>query len=253
VVRPEHKLAALGRILEVERPESAIVFCRTREAADELTEALGRRGFRPLALHGGMTQDQRDRVMHRFRAGAADLLVATDVAARGLDIPHLSHVVNFDLPGQPEAYVQRTGRVGRAGRAGVAITLVTPRERAGLWPIERATGRPVVIAPVPSAADLRAARLDRVRRALREELARPGSDEVAGLVAELETEFPAAAVARAARSTSRTCAASSSSLSEATKPTSNGCQTVSTTASRPCPPISRPASSIASLARSEPS
>jgi ATP-dependent RNA helicase DeaD len=198
VVRAEHKVAALGRILEVERAESAIVFCRTREAADELTEALGRRGFRPLALHGGMSQDQRDRCMTRFRAGAADLLVATDVAARGLDIPHLSHVVNFDLPDQPDAYAHRTGRVGRAGRAGVAITLVTPRERAGLGPIERATGRRVVIAPLPSAADLQAARLGRVRRALREELARPASDVVAGLVAELETEFPAADVARAA-------------------------------------------------------
>ena len=141
VVRAEHKVAALGRILVVERPASAIVFCRTREAADELTEALSRRDFRPLALHGGMTQDQRDRVMQRFRAGAADLLVATDVAARGLDISQLSHVINFDLPDQPDTYVHRIGRVGRAGRAGVAITLVTPREQAGLL-ADRAGDRP---------------------------------------------------------------------------------------------------------------
>ena len=109
-------------------PTAAIVFCRTRDEVDELTETLNGRGYRAEALHGGMTQEQRDRVMGRLRAGNADLLVATDVAARGLDIDTLTHVVNYDVPSAPEAYVHRIGRVGRAGREGVAITLAEPRE-----------------------------------------------------------------------------------------------------------------------------
>jgi ATP-dependent RNA helicase DeaD len=199
VVRHEHKPAALGRILDVERPASAIVFCRTRTEADELTEMLGRRDFKPLALHGGMTQDQRDRAMHRFRSGAADLLVATDIAARGLDISHLSHVINYDVPDQPDAYVHRIGRVGRAGRAGVAITLASPREQSALGQIERVTGQPITIAPVPTSKDLRATRQDRTRQRLRDELTKAGpADDQIDVIAELEKEFPLADIARAA-------------------------------------------------------
>jgi ATP-dependent RNA helicase DeaD len=102
----------------MEAPTSAIVFCRTRTEVDELTETLNGRGYRAEALHGGMSQEQRDRVMKRFRGGAAELLIATDVAARGLDIEHLSHVVNYDVPSAPEAYVHRIGRTGRAGARG---------------------------------------------------------------------------------------------------------------------------------------
>ena len=115
-----HKAAALGRILDIEAPEAAIVFCRTRGEVDQLTETLNGRGYRAEALHGGMDQEQRDRVMGRVRAGTADLLIATDVAARGLDIDHLTHVVNYDVPSAPESYVHRIGRVGRAGRAACA-------------------------------------------------------------------------------------------------------------------------------------
>ena len=110
------------------RPPRRIVFCRTREEVDTLTETLNGRGYRAEALHGGMSQEQRDKVMGRLRAGTADLLVATDVAARGLDIEQLTHVVNYDVPSAPESYVHRIGRVGRAGREGVAITLAEPRE-----------------------------------------------------------------------------------------------------------------------------
>ena len=128
VVPRAAKPAALGRILDVEAPTAAIVFCRTREEVDTLTETLNGRGYRAQALHGGMSQEQRDRVMGRLRGGTADLLVATDVAARGLDIDSLTHVVNYDVPSAPESYVHRIGRVGRAGREGVAITLAEPRE-----------------------------------------------------------------------------------------------------------------------------
>ncbi|HEY2331181.1 MAG TPA: DEAD/DEAH box helicase, partial [Acidimicrobiales bacterium] len=120
MVARSHKAAALGRILDVEGPAAALVFCRTRNEVDELTETLNGRGHRAEALHGGMDQEQRDRVMGRLRGGTADLLVATDVAARGLDVDHLSHVVNYDVPSAPETYVHRIGRIGRAGREGVA-------------------------------------------------------------------------------------------------------------------------------------
>ena len=106
-----HKAAALGRILDIEAPEAAIVFCRTRGEVDQLTETLNGRGYRAEALHGGMDQEQRDRVMGRFRSGVAELLIATDVAARGLDIDHLTHVVNYDVPSAPESYVHRIGPV----------------------------------------------------------------------------------------------------------------------------------------------
>jgi ATP-dependent RNA helicase DeaD len=159
VVARAHKPAALGRILDVEAPVATIVFCRTREEVDQLTETMNGRGYRAEALHGGMDQEQRDRVMGRLRAGTAELLVATDVAARGLDIDQLSHVVNYDVPSAPESYVHRIGRVGRAGREGVAITLAEPREQRLLANIERVTGQPISVATVPSVADLRAKRV----------------------------------------------------------------------------------------------
>ena len=159
-------------MLDVEAPTSAIVFCRTRTEVDELTETLNGRGYRAEALHGGMTQEQRDRVMKQFRGGTADLLVATDVAARGLDIEHLSHVVNYDVPLRPESYVHRIGRVGRAGREGVAITLAEPREHRLLRNIEQLTRQKIEIATVPTVADLRARRLELTRASLREAIAR---------------------------------------------------------------------------------
>ena len=170
VVPRAAKPAALGRILDVEAPTAAIVFCRTREEVDALTETLNGRGYRAEALHGGMSQEQRDRVMGRLRGGTADLLVATDVAARGLDIEQLTHVVNYDVPSAPESYVHRIGRVGRAGREGVAITLAEPREHRMLKTIERVAGAPIVVEKVPTVADLRARRLDLTRAALRESL-----------------------------------------------------------------------------------
>ncbi len=171
LVARAHKIAALGRVLDMEEPEAAIIFCRTRNAVDELTETLNAHGHRAEALHGGMTQEQRDRVMKKLRSGATDLVAATDVAARGLDLPRLTHVVNFDVPSAPEAYVHRIGRVGRAGREGVAIVLAEPREQRILRSIEHLTRRNIEVRKLPTVADLRDRRLEVTRSAVLEILA----------------------------------------------------------------------------------
>jgi ATP-dependent RNA helicase DeaD len=198
VVLRAHKAAALGRILDVEAPGAALVFCRTRTEVDQLTETLNGRGYRAEALHGGMDQEQRDRVMGRLRSGTADLLVATDVAARGLDVDLLTHVVNYDVPSAPEAYVHRIGRVGRAGREGVAITLAEPRERRLLENIERSTKQRIEVATIPSAADLRARRLELTHVALRDAILEGGLEPFEALVDRLADEFDLTEVALAA-------------------------------------------------------
>ena len=143
---------------------------RVQVEVEALVETLHAHGHRAEALHGGMAQRQRDRVMAQFRAQQADLLVATDVAARGLDIDHLSHVVNYDVPSAPEVYTHRIGRTGRAGRTGVAITLAEPREHRLLRSIEHFTKARIDIGVLPTVADLRARRLDLTRASLREQL-----------------------------------------------------------------------------------
>ncbi len=134
-----HKAATLARILDMEDPVATLVFCRTRMEVDALVETFNAHGHRSEALHGGMLQRQRDHVMGLFRSQKADLLIATDVAARGLDITHISHVVNYDVPASPEVYLHRIGRTGRAGREGTAITLAEPREHRLLKVIESFT------------------------------------------------------------------------------------------------------------------
>ncbi len=168
VVTRYHKANALGRVLDMEGPTSAIVFCRTRGEVDELTATMNGRGYRAEALHGGMDQQQRDRVMGRLRDGTAELLIATDVAARGLDIDTLTHVVNYDVPSSPESYVHRIGRVGRAGREGVAITLAEPKQRRLLSNIERLTKQTFDIQKVPTVGDLREKQIAVTVEAIRE-------------------------------------------------------------------------------------
>ncbi|GAA1396136.1 DEAD/DEAH box helicase [Pseudonocardia kongjuensis] len=199
-----HVTVALGRVLEMEQPTAAIVFCRTRADVDAVTETLTSRGLRAEALHGGMDQEHRTRVVERLRAGRTELLVATDVAARGLDIDSLTHVVNHDVPSSPESYVHRIGRVGRAGREGVAITLVTPGSVRHLRNIERLIGAPVPSAPVPTPHDLRTVRLARTALALRDQVGADGSagessvDGVDELVLDLARDHDLASIAAAA-------------------------------------------------------
>jgi len=198
VVARSHKAAALGRILDVETPTAAIVFCRTRHEVDSLTETLNGRGYRAEGLHGGMSQEQRDRVMGRLRGQTAELLVATDVAARGLDVDHLTHVVNYDVPSAPEAYVHRIGRVGRAGRMGVAITLAEPREQRLLRNIERVTGTPIAIEKVPSVADLRNRRMELTLATLREAITASDLDTFRPVVDALSEDQDLVTIALAA-------------------------------------------------------
>ena len=189
LVRRQHKLAALGRVLDLESPDAALVFCRTRNEVDELVEALNGRGYRAEGMHGGMSQEERDRVMKKLRGGAVDLLVATDVAARGLDIAHLTHVVNYDLPSAPKSYVHRIGRVGRAGREGVAITLAEPREHGLLKNIERLTKQKITVTSLPTVADLQARRLELTRASVRESILEGDLDRFRVVVEALSDEF----------------------------------------------------------------
>ena len=198
MVQRSSKMLALGRILDLESPEAAIVFCRTRTEVDELAETLNARGYKAEALHGGLTQDQRDKVMKKLRSGAAELLIATDVAARGLDVEHLTHVINYDLPNAPEAYVHRIGRVGRAGREGVAITLAETREHHLLRNIERITRQKIDIAKVPTVADLRNRRLELTRAALREAIVAADSEHFRVVIDSLSDEYDVVEIAMAA-------------------------------------------------------
>ncbi len=198
VVPRAHKPAALDRVLDMENPASALVFCRTRLEVETLVETLSAHGRRAQALHGGMEQRQRDRVMQMFRGGKADLLVATDVAARGLDIEHLTHVVNYDVPVSAEAYVHRIGRTGRAGRAGNAITLVEPREHRLLRTIEAFTKQKIDVATVPTVAELRARRLDVTKASIRERILAGDLDDVRVVVESLAQEFDIVDIAAAA-------------------------------------------------------
>ena len=188
VVQKFHKPATLGRVLEFEQPTSAIVFCKTRTDVDELTVAMNGRGVRAEALHGGMDQAQRDRVMARLRDGTAELLIATDVAARGLDVDTLTHVINYDIPTQPESYVHRIGRVGRAGREGVAITLATPRQKRLLSNIEHLTKKKIAIATVPTLEDLAARRRESLVQSVREALAADDLDDMQEVLHALKGE-----------------------------------------------------------------
>lgn len=152
-VHERQKFDALTRLLDMESPELAIIFGRTKRRVDELSEGLAKRGYAADGLHGDLSQNQRDAVMRKFRDNSIDVLVATDVAARGIDVTGVSHVINFDLPQDPESYVHRIGRTGRAGKEGVAWTFVTAREIDHLRMIERMTKQRIAKKPLPSIAE----------------------------------------------------------------------------------------------------
>ena len=168
VVRVAHhrKLDALTRIIEVENFDAMIVFVRTKQATEELAERLRARGLSAAAINGDVVQQQRERTIEQLRSGALDILVATDVAARGLDVERISHVVNHDIPTDNESYVHRIGRTSRAGRSGDAISFVTPRESHLLRSIEKTTRQPMTPMQVPSADDVNATRVQRFTEAI---------------------------------------------------------------------------------------
>lgn len=152
-VPDRQKFDVLCRLLDIQAPELAIAFGRTKRRVDELSEALKKRGYSAEGIHGDLTQAKRDSVLRQFRDGVIDILVATDVAARGLDVSGVTHVYNFDIPQDAESYVHRIGRTGRAGNTGAALTFVIPRELDHLRSIERHTKRKIVRMPVPSLTD----------------------------------------------------------------------------------------------------
>ena len=199
VVTFPQKAVALKRVLELDQPESAIIFCRTREDVEGLGQTLERNGHSVATLHGGLSQEQRDRVMKRFKKKDVALLVATDVAARGLDVDHVTHVVNVDLPHTPDTYVHRIGRTGRAGRAGIAISFVLPKERFLVTRLEQATGGKVTLLPVPGMDQLRAHRVTQLESVVNAALGKKKSlDAARAAVAKLVTENAIEDVAAAA-------------------------------------------------------
>ena len=157
-VREEDKVHALSRILDVEEPQLAIVFCHTKRKVDEVSMQLSQLGYNAGAIHGDYTQARRDDVMNKFKRGMLDILVATDVAARGLDIKNVTHVINYGIPQHPDSYVHRIGRTGRAGKSGIAITLVTPREYKHLRLIEKTARTIINRKKLPSPLDVARAR-----------------------------------------------------------------------------------------------
>jgi ATP-dependent RNA helicase DeaD len=171
IVSYPQKIDALTRILEVENFEGMIVFVRTKNETETLAEKLRARGYSASAISGDVAQAQRERTVEQLKNGKLDILVATDVAARGLDVDRISHVVNYDIPIDTESYVHRIGRTGRAGRSGAAISFVTPRERRLLDQIERATRQPMVEMRMPSVEDVNVTRLTRFDDAITAALA----------------------------------------------------------------------------------
>ncbi|MCP4088224.1 MAG: DEAD/DEAH box helicase, partial [Gammaproteobacteria bacterium] len=164
MVSGTHKLDALTRILEVETCDGIIIFVRTKTATSELAEKLQARGYSAAAINGDMAQNLREQTIGKLKAAKIDILIATDVAARGLDVERISHVINFDIPYDTESYIHRIGRTGRAGRTGHAILFVAPRERRMFNAIERATKQKITRMELPSAKVLNDKRIDKFRQ-----------------------------------------------------------------------------------------
>ncbi len=189
-----HKLDALTRILEAEPFDAMIVFARTKLATDELAEKLQARGFAAAAINGDVVQAQRERTIQQLKDGKIDILVATDVAARGLDVERISHVINYDVPHDTESYVHRIGRTGRAGRSGEAILFIAPRERNLLRAIERATRQPITPMDLPTVADVNDVRKAKFKQQITDTLASGELSEFRKLIEDYEREHNVPAI-----------------------------------------------------------
>jgi len=230
-----HKLDALTRILEVEPFEGMIVFARTKQATEELADKLTARGFTAAALNGDVPQPLRERLVQRLKEGQLDILVATDVAARGLDVERISHVVNYDIPTDTESYVHRIGRTGRAGREGDAILFVTPRERHLLRAIERATRQPITPMQLPSTEAVNDSRISRFMQRITDAREQEGLDDYQRLVERYEQEHDVPAIE---------IAAALARLVQGDKPLllrpGEGAETTQAAHAAPAPRLSRP-------------
>ena len=192
------KLEGLCRVLDVEETGKIIIFCRTKKGVDELVSSLQVRGYLSDGLHGDLSQSQRDRVMKKFREGKLEILVATDVAARGIDIDDITHVVNYDIPQDHESYVHRIGRTGRAGRKGVAITFINPREYRQLKLIERYTKTAITRKKLPSSADILERQKELIKDRLLKVLENNNYDDYHTIIADLLNDYDAHDLAAAA-------------------------------------------------------
>jgi ATP-dependent RNA helicase DeaD len=198
-VHGPRKMDALTRLLEVEQGDAMIVFVRTKQATEEVAERLKARGFAAAAINGDIPQAVRERTIAALKDGTIDILIATDVAARGLDVERISHVLNYDIPHDPESYVHRIGRTGRAGRSGTALLFVTPRERHLLKSIERVTRQKLVESELPSVDDVNAQRVAKFRDSITAALESPGIDLYRSLIEgyERDHDVPMADIAAA--------------------------------------------------------
>lgn len=197
-VREGDKINALSRLLDVEDPQLAIVFCHTKRDVDDVSTELDQMGYNAGALHGDFTQAKRDEVMHKFKGGMLEILVATDVAARGLDIKDVTHVINYSIPQNPDSYVHRIGRTGRAGKSGIAITFVTPREYRHLHLIEKTAMTKIDRKKLPSQADVIKAREKIVFRDISQIIEDGSYAGYVRAVKELSATHPAEDIAAAA-------------------------------------------------------
>lgn len=184
-VPDREKLALLAQVFEIIPADLAIVFCRTKRRVDDLTKALQTLGYKADGLHGDLSQYQRDQVMEKFRSNTINILVATDVAARGLDVSNVTHVVNYDLPQEVEAYVHRIGRTGRAGQEGLAVSFVDPKERGHMQTIQRVTKAQVRPLKRPTEEDLAQARRTKILKSFGEALSQAESESYEGLAQDL--------------------------------------------------------------------
>jgi ATP-dependent RNA helicase DeaD len=192
------KAKALQPILELEDPEAALIFVRTRRAAAELTSQLQAAGHSVDEYHGDLSQSQRERLLSRFRAGQVRWVVATDIAARGLDVDHLTHVINYDLPDQVESYIHRIGRTGRAGKTGIAISLISSFERRKLNLIERKVRQTLDVSPIPTRSQIESRRLEKLQDQLREALSGERMASFLPVVRDMSEEYDPHAIAAAA-------------------------------------------------------
>ncbi|MDO6475832.1 DEAD/DEAH box helicase [Alteromonas sp. 1_MG-2023] len=190
-VAPHHKLEALTRIMEVEPFDGMIIFVRTKTATVELSDKLSARGYDVEPLNGDIPQNARERTVEKLKQGAIDILVATDVVARGLDVERVSHVVNFDIPYDTESYVHRIGRTGRAGRSGEAILFISHREKRLLFAIEKATRQPIERMPIPSINELNETRLSKFKHAVSEATSDDSLESLMPIVESLQKETEA--------------------------------------------------------------
>ncbi|MBI4686075.1 MAG: DEAD/DEAH box helicase [Nitrospirae bacterium] len=199
-VREEDKMKALTRLLDVEDPSLTLIFCHTKREVDDISGKLQQMGYYAGAIHGDFTQSHRDEVMGKFRKGEIDILVATDVAARGLDIPDVSHVINYSIPQDPDGYIHRIGRTGRAGKSGIALTFITPREYRQLRLIEQTAKTKIKKAQLPTKDEVKKARADEVIADLGQEISKGKHSKYISLVGELSDKYSSQDIAAAALS-----------------------------------------------------